>query len=1662
MPSEGQQATWGGESVAGHLAFRLLGPLEVTDGGRLVPLAGPRQRLVLAHLLLAANRVVTMDELIDRVWDEDPPRAARNTIQSYVSHLRTALGPDRVEGRSPGYLIHAEPDELDVLRFEQLLRRARRLLPTDPREAAGKLEEALGLWVGSPLSDLADAPSLDGEIARLKELRVSAIEDLVGARLSVGQHAEVLPDLERLVREHPLRERLWAHLMLARYRSGRQAEALDAFRQAQELLADELGIDPSPELQELQRQILLQELGEGPQATGGGQRTDSAIRTFLIADVRGYTVFTQERGDEAAAELAGRFADLAREVIELHAGTLVELRGDEALVVFDSARQAIRASIELQRRFVDATVADPSLPFPVGIGLDAGEAVAVGTGFRGGALNLAARLCSIAGPAEIFASREVVHLARKVEGVAYVDRGSVQLKGLADPVQVIRLRAEAADPSEDLAFRRALGSAATTLTPAVPGAIVPNPYKGLRAFDEADAADFFGREQLVEQLVKRLGTTRFLAVVGPSGSGKSSVVRAGLLPAIRRGAIPASDHWRIADMFPGVHPLDGLEAALLRAVPDPPASLMDQLERDEHGLHRAVLRLLPSDGSELVLVIDQFEEVFTLVEDEAVRTHFLGSLEVAATDPRSRLRVVATLRADFYDRPLLYRGFAELFKSRVEAVIPLSAQELEKAISGPAKRVDVSLEPGLVAAMVADVAEEPGALPLMEYALTELFDRRDGRTLFLEAYREIGGVSGALGRRAEELYADLDDDGKEAARQLFLRLVALGEGAEDTRRRVPRSEVASLDVDQQAMAMVLDTFGASRQLSFDRDAKTGAPTIELAHEAILTAWPRLHRWIDAAREELRTERRVAAAAREWTESGSDPSFLLGGSRLDQAQAWRAGSGIAVTPEEREYLDASLDQRDRTLAEEQARQAHEEELERRSFRRLRALVAVLAVAAVVAIGLTFYATRQGNRAASEERTATARELAAASAANLEVDPERSILLALEAIEVTRSVDGSVLPEAEEALHHAMIASRIVLTREDLGGTVDWSPMGVFVTEGLENTGMIDLRDEATGDSVRSWVGHEGSDVNDVQFSEDGTILASAGDDGFLKMWDPDSGNLISSVRGRIGVVGQSFDRTGRLVAATWPEEGAVRVAEVATGTIVSRIDLDIFPFESALSPDGTRLVVAGPDTDSLPVFDVRTGDLVVELENTPSVNTLSWSPDGRWIATGDVDSSVRIWNSATGALEEQLLGHTGIVISVDWSSDSRRVVSGGTDGTARIWELEPHPNGQTVEVVGRQVHLLAAQGTQSGVYAAFSPDGQRVLTGDVGIAAVKIWDLSIQGDAELVNIPTDPALVDAAYLPDGRIVASHDGGSVGIWTIDREATEPAATLGPAGGSDLPVFLVAPSPDGELVAMARDLSTVVSVWNVRTGTLHFDYDARTNGITSMDWSSDGRYLAVGIFDGRLQVFDAEAGGRRTLVGSEPEPHQIRALAFAPDGRTIATASFNQEVPDTNHVSIWDRKTGEVVHELDGSASSLTYDGSGERLAIGSYDGTVQIRGAATGDIERSFRAGSVTVMNVVFSPDGELLATGGEDATIRVFDLGADPGPRLLALRGHASVVSGLDFSPDGKQLVSASPDEVVHVWALDLDDLITIADEEVTRRFTDDECRQYLHLPEGCS
>ncbi|MCP5010530.1 MAG: protein kinase, partial [Aestuariibacter sp.] len=586
------------------------------------------------------------------------------------------------------------------------------------------------------------------------------------------------------------------------------------------------------------------------------------------------------------------------------------------------------------------------------------------------------------------------------------------------------------------AFREAIEQAGivtlppiTDIPPITTTTDAPNPYQGLRPFQETDSTHFFGRTTLINQLLTRLTAQspnppisqspphRFLAVVGPSGSGKSSVVKAGLIPALRQGAIPGSENWFIVEMTPGDHPLEELEAALLHVAVNPPPSLIEPLQKDERGLIRTVKRILPHDQedktpSELLLLIDQFEELFTLVEDDAVRTHFLDSLVTAVTDPRTRLRIIITLRADFYDHPLQHPGLGELLRQYTELILPLNATELEQAISGPAQTVGVTPEPGLIAAITADVNEQPGALPLLQYALTELYERRDGRLLTQAAYTEIGGVSGALSRRAEEIYQSLDETAQESARQLFLRLVTLGEGIEDTRRRVLQSELEALNTDDDSfihhspftihhsplipplhpssfILLPLQEFGQYRLLSFDRDPITRSPTVEVAHEALLREWDRLRGWLDESRDDVRWQRRLAAAAREWHHANQDDGYLLRGSRLDQFAGWAAGAKIALTQDEQGYLETSVTARDQRQAEEAARQQRELETARqlaateksraeeqsqaaqRLQRRAVYLVGVLVVAVLFAIAAGLFgqqSRRNANLAATSQAEA----------------------------------------------------------------------------------------------------------------------------------------------------------------------------------------------------------------------------------------------------------------------------------------------------------------------------------------------------------------------------------------------------------------------------------------------------------------------------------------------------------------------------------------------------------------------------------------------------------------------------------------------------------------------------------------------------------------------
>src|SRR5262245_24800354 len=457
---------------------------------------------------------------------------------------------------------------------------------------------------------------------------------------------------------------------------------------------------------------------------------------------------------------------------------------------------------------------------------------------------------------------------------------------------------------------------------ATAAAAARNPYKGLRSFGERDAADFFGREDLVTKLLRSLrDEVNLVALVGPSGSGKSSVMAAGLIPRLREGAIEGSDQWVIVQMTPGNNPLTEVEAVLATAT-DAPNRLGEVRAEGAGSNRRPTLRTMPQ-GGRLLLVIDQFEEVFTLTE-EPERQQFLEAIVGAASEPGARISVLLALRADYYDRPLQHAGFARLFTPNVINVLPMTPEELDTAIVGPAEKAGVVVEPTLLAELVGDAMHRPGALPLLEYTLTELFDQRSRTALTLDGYRALGGVRGVLSRSAESIYDSLSPAARQVTMQLFLRLVQLGRGATESRRRLALAELTSLDVDPVVLSTVLEAFGQRRLLSFDRDSTTDQATVEVAHEALFREWYRLAGWIDGHRAALVRFETFRAAADEWEDSGRQADYLLTGTRLAEFEAWSAEGSLPVTGRLRDYLLAGLARRE---AEEAATRA-QFELERR--------------------------------------------------------------------------------------------------------------------------------------------------------------------------------------------------------------------------------------------------------------------------------------------------------------------------------------------------------------------------------------------------------------------------------------------------------------------------------------------------------------------------------------------------------------------------------------------------------------------------------------------------------------------------------------------------------------------------------------------------------------
>ncbi len=960
----------------------------------------------------------------------------------------------------------------------------------------------------------------------------------------------------------------------------------------------------------------------------------------------------------------------------------------------------------------------------------------------------------------------------------------------------------------------ATAAAAAAPSPSIPirSSEVPepgeSPFRGLRHFDEADAAWFFGREALAAKLAARLaapdrpsaqfrarpttgpsspklGITRFLAVVGASGSGKSSIVRAGLIPLLRSTDGQAPPFAPIHLLTPTAHPLEALAVGLTRAGESvtTTATLMDDLERDERALHLYARRLLTGPtGGRLLLIVDQFEELFTLCRGEAERQAFINNLLVAA-DPAAGgpVTVLITLRADFYPHCAAYAGLRAALADQQEYIGPMSADELRQAVERPARLGGWDFEPGLVDQILRDVGDEPGQLPLLSHALLETWRHRRGRTLTLRSYAEAGRVQGAIATTAEAVYQSLPPAEQAIARGIFLRLTELGEGTQDTRRRVPLAELdfgldgpvvgrarngptGSAETAGGAVAAVLQTLSEARLITQDEGV------VEVAHEALIREWPTLRQWLSEDREGLRVHRRLTEAAQEWEALERDPSDLYRGPRLGQALEWAAGHAGELNPFESEFLAAAQALVERAAAEHEARQQHELEAAQalaeaqgqraeaetrrateqaqaagrlRARNRLITAAGVLALLAALAAGFFGLQSNQNAKAAQVANTQSAQNLSAAQAAGTQAIAQRDEAFRQSHLAFANQLAAqtiSVLPtDYPLALLLAAEANRIggsYLTRSMLHNALVYSPhlLGFLF-------------------------GHTDA-VESVAFSPDGQLLASASDDGTIRLWN----------------------------VATHQPAGAA----IPGGSQMLSL---------AFSPDGQTLA-AGISNATVRLWDVAGGYWRGQpMANNPgSVFSLAFSPDGKQLAGGGTVESIYLWDMATGQrVGQPLTGHTNGVTRVSFSPDGKTLAGGSRDGTVQLWDAaSDQPLGEPLTATAPNITSVA-----------FSPDGKALAASSGSNGNVVVWDVAAKPPVLAASLSGHTANVTSvAFSPDGTVLASAGvDASVRLWNVAARSPAGAPLMGASG----PLTAVAFSPDGRTLATASADQTV-TLWQV----------------------------------------------------------------------------------------------------------------------------------------------------------------------------------------------------------------------------------------------------------
>lgn len=1176
---------------------------------------------------------------------------------------------------------------------------------------------------------------------------------------------------------------------------------------------------------------------------------------------------------------------------------------------------------------------------------------------------------------------------------------------------------------------------------------IANPYKGLQAFQEGDAHDFFGREAVVEQILSRLreetDKSICLTVTGSSGSGKSSLVRAGLLPVIRIGGLPGSDQWYITDMTPGEQPFTSLAAALMRIAVVPSADRMARLQENPDDFPAMLRQIMPAgQDARMLLFIDQFEELFALVEDETVRSSFIRCLIAGLNDPDPCLHLIITLRADFYDRPLLYPDLAAYVRGYTEVVVPMSRDELELAVTAPAARVGVSFEPGLVAVILKDIQRQPSALPQLQFMLAELFERRSLLTMSQAAYESIGGVAGSLTRRAEELYTSLSPQHQEVVRELFLRLVAVGDDGTVTRRRVLRSELGSVQIPGEVWDGVIEMCVKHRLLMYDRDVSTRQVTVEVAHEALLHGWERLNAWLESSFDALRVHRQLTAAAFDWQTAHKEESFLPSGARLVRFEEAMQQTLINLNDVEREFVQEALARRERQQLEQQAQQRRELGLQKRARRFLLGLAIVLLLATVVSSLFGVLAANSADAAQqaqgqAEQNARTARSGELAVQALLSVNDGRidqALLLSLEALNVADT------PDARSSLQTALTDQLHLQRYLHLGAparTVAYSPDGRWLAVGTSD-GRVLLYGADAYTVIDTFV-HGSALVNAAAFSPEGRFLASAGSDNLIRFWDVEARQPVGApLAGHTGEIWSlAYSPDGAMLASAgedltirlWNADDGAPVGEPLQGH-------DDIVFSVDFSPDGAMLASGSAD-NTIRLWNVESGELFGEpLQGHDNwVLSVAFSPDGAMLASGSADNTIRLWDVETRSPRAApLQAHEDWVRSVQFSPDGQTLLSGSRDGSIRLWNLaSARPTSR----------LLDAH--QDDVYrAVFDPSGEAFASASLD-GSVILWSTRPQAifSSPLYSAPLSDAVQSVAFLDDSMVAAS----AVGALRWDSQ-TETLLTDVAFNRTDITTVAVA---SAQPVLVVGDNFGALQRWSLDDGVMEDPQPAHTSFVLSLGISPQGDMAASSDSEGGLLLTRyRDTVASQSLIGHD---EAVYALAFDPTGTRLASGA------NDGSIILWDTTTGQMIGSpLRGPTSrvwSLAFSHDGRLLASGSGDGTVILWDVETRQQIRQFIPEIGETTTVGFDFMDHHIAIGGMGSVITLYDLAT--GQRIgQPMAGHGSWVTAMAYGP-GDVLVSGSRDGSVIRWSLDTQALRSWACVVANRDFTRAEWEQYFSV-----